>query len=124
MNRHRIFRSILVIALFLTMITFCFAHTDLETDNRNTFQMTNLINMKSNAIPGYCNADGVKFKASPDANGTTLGLCYKNETLYKQAPPAGTPSSWIYVYRPKTGQYGYIVARYFSLNPGINSILR
>lgn len=65
------------------MITFCFAHTDLETDNRNTFQMTNLINMKSNAIPGYCNADSVKFKASPGAGGTTLGLCYKNETLYR-----------------------------------------
>ena len=122
MNRHRIFRSILVITLFLNMTAFCFADADHETDNRNTSQTTNLLSMKSNAVLGYCNADGVKFKASPGAGGTTLGLCYKNETLYRHPSPAGTPSSWIYVYRPKTGQYGYIAARYFTLNPGLDSI--
>ena len=122
MNRHRIFRSILVITLLLTMTAFCFADADHETDNRNTSQTTNLISMKSNGVPGYCNADGVKFKASPGAGGITLGLCYKNETLYKQATPAGTPSSWIYVYRPKTGQYGYISSRYFTSKTGTSSI--
>ena len=124
MNRHRIFRSILAITLSLIMTIFCFADADCETCNQIISYTAYPTYLTSNVAIGYCNADGVKFKASPDANGTTLGLCYKNETLYRQTTPAGTPSSWIYVYRPKTGQYGYIVARYFSLNPGINSILR
>ncbi len=120
MTKNSTFILTLIISIFLISGTVCFA--DVYSDIIYNTNKASTTNSATNIIKGYCNGDGVKFKASPGANGTTLGLCYKNETLYKQATPAGTPLSWIYVYRPKTDQYGYIAAQYFSLSITPNSI--
>ena len=122
MNRKGICILTIIVTLFLTSGTICLADANSEIINQNIFQTTTSTNSTTNIIQGHCNGDGVKFKAAPSAGSTTLGLCYKNEVLYRYPSPAGTPSSWIYVYRPKTGQDGYIASQYFTPDIKPNSI--
>ena len=115
MKRKLMYILTLIVVVFMFGSLICFAGTDSTATDK---EINPIISTDSAAtvIRGYCNGDGVKFKVAPNASSATLVLCYKQEILYKYPSPAGTPSSWIYVYRPKTNQYGYIASQYFSSN--------
>lgn len=96
-------------------VCFSFADTSKVDMNSNSEILASSVSQTRGIVEiGYCTGDGVKFKSAPNANSTTLGLIYKGETLYLQNSPAGTPSSWVYVYRVKTKQYGYMAAQYYA----------
>ncbi|MBP7187068.1 MAG: SH3 domain-containing protein [Ruminococcus sp.] len=64
----------------------------------------------SNGVVRHVNADGVRLRTAP-GGGTILGLMYKGEKIKFLSK---IPSGWSYVYRYKTGQYGWMATNYIS----------
>ena len=112
-NIGRIF-SLIIMTTVIVSVGACFSFADINNAGVNTNDGIIESSVSRISGEGYCTGDGVKFKSAPSANSVTLGLIYKGEKLYLQQAPAGTPSSWVYVYRVKTGQYGYMAAQYYS----------
>ena len=106
--------SLIVIATMIMSTGVCFSFAGTNIIDRNSDNEMMSPSVSGWISTGYCTGDGVKFKAEPSASSTTLGLIYKGETLLLQIAPAGTPSSWVYVRRVKTGQLGYIAAQYYA----------
>lgn len=110
---RRIF-SLTVMTTMVISVGACFSFADINKASTNSNNSVILSSVSGMIGVGYCTGDGVKFKSEPNASSVTLGLIYKGEKLYLQDSPDGMPSSWVYVYRIKTNQYGYMAAQYFS----------
>ena len=116
MNRAIKVISVVAMVVLLNITGFCvsFADTQEVSIGIDDSVTTAAVSPGTYISTGICTGDGVKFKAGPSSSSTTLGLLYKGEVLYLHNPPAGVTSSyWSYVYRVKTGQFGYMASQYF-----------
>lgn len=62
---------------------------------------------------GHIEGDGVRFRKGPSTSATILGHFTNGEEVIMCSCNEDDQGDWIYVYRIKTKQYGYVHDDYF-----------
>lgn len=111
--KKKILSLLLVIGLLSTFNLNTYAkNTPVKVGNENK-----IINTAFDLEPiiigyGYIKGYGVRFRKGPSTSSTILGL-FDNEENLIEYYRSDCPSDWIYVYREKTRQFGYVHSDYF-----------